>query len=202
MTYLDLLNDLSMEVGDRPDVVARLPQFIRSIEDDLWPRLEGFATVGKEVVAITADATEATISDAYWMRILGCYDEDGNTVERVGYARMQQLQLEESCDECEYFAWNKTGTLYVADAPSTSTSLTLVYLAREEPMTGTCSATDRFFLGDGYNLIKYAVLTYRVFDRDKWGAWKQQYDRELHNLYVRSQKQALTYKGDDGRRWL
>ena len=206
MTYEDLLNDLTMEVGGRSDVVSRLPLFVKNIEDALWPRLDGFATVDTESVTITADATEATItatnSDTYWMRVLGVFDEDGNRLERVGMARWQQEVLDGSADELEHFCWvPKSGKIRVAAAPSGAETLTIVVLKRDEPLA-IGDDDSKFFLGEGYNLLKYAVLTMRVFDPDKWGAWKQQYDRELHAMFVKSQKLNLTYKGDDGRRWL
>jgi len=202
MEYRDLLNDLALEVGDRPDVVSRLPLFIKMTEDYLWPRMEGFATTEATTVTVTADSTEATITDDYWMRILGVFDEDGEAVKRVSYHRLTKLNLEDEADDCEYFAWKQDGTLYVATAPDDDTELTVVHLDRDAPLGMTSSSTDSFFLNEGYNLLKYGVLTMRVFDPDKWPAWKQQYDRELHAMFVRSQKQALTYKGDDGRRWL
>ena len=203
MTYKDLLNDLSVEVGGRSDVVSRLPQFIREVETQLWPRLEGFATEGSVTVPLSANATEAAMSDTLFLRILSVYDEDGNPLDRVSYRKTIEINAASDGDALDFYAWRPgEGSIYVALAPSEDTTITVVTLSKDAPLETGDDETSKFFLGAGYNLIKYGVLSMRVFDKERWPAWRQQFDRELHALYAASQKRNLSYAGSDGRRWL
>lgn len=201
MTLRDLINDLVIETGGRSDVASRLPLFIQNVEDALWPQLEGFAQEDTETLTVTSGATEVSVSDSLWLRVMNVFDSDGNKLERKTLYQIDQLIAENSGSTLEYFYWNYGGALKVAYAPSEDKTLYVSVLKREQNLTFTSTSTDSFFLGKGYNLLKYGVLSMRVFDPEKWPAWKQQYERELRNIHILEQQHNLTPLGQNNRRW-
>jgi len=201
MTYEDLINDLSVEVGGRSEVVSRLPQFVKQTEDFLWPLLEVYGTECSDSVTVTAGATSVSVSDTNWLCIKAVLDSNGDRLDRVPKVRIDQYNSLNVASTLSFFAWHKDGNLYVAASPSSDSDLSIYYLARQDYLAPGDTDATKFFLGNGYSVLKYAVLSFRVFDPERWPAWKQQYERELNRLYVQAQTQNLTYKGPTDRRW-
>jgi len=187
-SYRDLLYDLRMEVGGDPNTVARLPSFIREAEDIIWPQIVMAAP--EQVVTLEfTDSSQLSVNDRLWLQVVKAWDADGRPVKRqpVGSGSFG-------------FNWSR-GIVRLVGEHSLPFTLRLKVRVREDYLQDGDDETTKFLLGRGYGLIKYGVLVHRVFDPQKWPAWKQEYERELRSIKEEAFMKRYTLKGPDGRRW-
>jgi len=176
-TYADLISDLADENGGLlPDNITYL---IREVERELWQELFIYAPEVSYTVTIPAGSNTgdlSTLNYVRWLHIRSVLGSGGSLLRRVPYNVFEILNSQSSTPELYAFSWNPgSSTLYVTRAPSLSATVKATVLEREPFIQDGDSEQNRFFLGDGYNVLKYGVLYKRVTNPEKLELWKSRF---------------------------
>ncbi len=201
-TYHYLIQDIAEEAGDSVKKV-RIPELIRGVERELWALLSFLWQESIEPISIPAEQYSVTVDTTDWMMIKKAYTEKGE-VERVPEWKLEFMRSASNGNGyVNYFSVDKikvsNSTVKVHYAPYEDTILNLVVKKRESELTDEDDETTKWFLGEGYYLIKYGVLSKRVFNPDKWPAWKQEFDRIIRDIRIMANKEKKTYRSCDRR---
>lgn len=180
-SYRDLLLELSYEVGEQePRVLAHLPFLIKEAENFLWGKIAELLPIKSQTVTPTQPTP---LPSQNTLQVLRIETEDGE---------LQRLPCG-SVKGTGFFIEGQNIT-FLPEVPTKD--ITIFFREREEPLQDGDTDATKFFLGDGFALLKYAVLT-KVFNKDKWAGWMQSYERELRELRERKFIEKTSYRGQD-----
>ncbi len=203
-SYEYLIRDLGQEIRD-DFVKVKLPNIIREGEDIVWGEIAPLWADSEESITIPADSENVNIDISRWLRVKKVVRaEDGEVVQRTSVYKIKTLNSVYDYKEIKMFAITgrrDNAQLWVHGVPDEDTILLVSVRVRDDYLEEGDTESDKFLLGDGYGALKYGVLALRVFDPERWPAWKQQYERELNALRQRLMGEKVSYKGDDGRRF-
>ncbi len=192
MTYRDLVSQIAEEIGG--SVPPSLPSLIREVEKELWGLFYFLGDLGAELITVPALQNKVAISDELWLTISSVnavYSAGNRELYRVSLPRFSRLK--NSVGVLDVYCWEKDGKLRVAKAPSSDTDLEVVVWKAQAPLEDGDSEANKFFLGRGFNLLKYAVLYKRFFDPDRYQYWKSQYLEALDSLYREIGRRRYSY---------
>ena len=192
MNYRDLVSQIAEEIGG--SVPPSLPSLIREVEKELWGLFYFLGDLSSETLTIPADQEEITISDELWLAISSVnavYTAGNRELYRVSLPRFSRLK--NSVGILDIYCWEKDGKMRVARAPSEDTDLEVVVWKAQSPLEDGDDGSSKFFLGRGFNLLKYAVLYKRFFDPERYQYWKSQYTEALESLYREVGRRRYSY---------
>ena len=194
-TYSQLLSELQQEAGSLPD---NIPFLIREVESELWKEL--YFCAPEQIYTLTVPAGTETVSlpPTYqnFMQIKSLIDPSGNPLRRVSPSQYSRLKLRDSVPELFVFLWlPNSPSISVFRPPAQDSNLLLIVYEREDPIQDGDSESTKFFLGDGYTVLKYAVLYRRIFNPDKWELWKSRFTEAYVSLIAHRTRQRISLLG-------
>ena len=194
-TYAQLIADLEYEAERLPDNIAFL---IREVEQELWQQLYFCAPEQTYSVTVTAGSQTASLPTTYkdFMQIKSVLDPYGKSLRRTSKSQFNRLRLQDSVPELYIFSWEPfEPQISVWKTPAQDSQLLLIVYEKESPIQDGDDETTKFFLGEGYNVLKYAVLYKRIFHPDKWEMWRARYSEAFLNLVAAKSRQRLSLAG-------
>jgi len=196
-TYADLLADLSTEVGgDLPDNITQL---IEEVETELWQDLYFCAPETIYTVSVPAGSSSGDLSPFpvdRWLQIRTVIDPHGSAMRRVSLSQFQRMSLQKAVPELYIWSWNPSDQIIrVYKEPASDASISLVVFERQPPLSPSDTSQTKFFLGDGYNVLKYGVLYKRIFNAEKFEMWRQRFAESYQRLVVMKARQRLSLVG-------
>lgn len=190
-SYEELLSQIGTEAGRH--VPANLPQLVRETELELWNELWFCGTRTTLQVTASAGAKSVTLP-AGWDKILTINSAlaEKRLLRHSSFSQMQRLWSERDTGKIVAFCWEQGATLYVAYVPDADTVIELDIYERDDFLTG--GDTDKFFLKEGFSVLKYAVLYKHVFNPEKWELWKRNFFEALNRLYAAKMTKGMSYR--------
>ena len=205
-SYHYLLEDIIDEAEGKVTRI-KLPQLVNEIERYLWTNLNGLWMNVTETISVTAGNYQVTVDTTDWMQIIYAIDgDDKEELERTTMKKIEYLRENNSGYTTleKYYIdklKNSSSTLTLFGTPDEDTSVIVYTKQREAALVATDDESNKWMLGEGYGLLKYAVLSKRIFHEKKWPAWKQEYDRFLKEVRKYMGQEKRTYKNNYERRF-
>jgi len=195
-SYQQLLVDIQEEAGT--EVPSNLPQLIRQTEAELWREFWFYGNEGYMVLTLPALSTELTLADAdKVLFIAGIRDKlKDRQLKRLSMHQLQVMQFNGGKGKKELwaFAWDRKDKLYFLEAVDEDRELRLHLFSRDDWLIGEDDETSlKFFLNDGYALLKYRILYKHFFHPEKWAMWKRNFEEERYRLMVASTRKGYSY---------
>jgi len=174
-TYSDLISDLADENnGILPDNIAYL---IREVERELWQELYIYAPETLYTVTATAGSSSVPLTNTEkWLHVRSVTTQTGALLRRVSFQIFDLLDKQASTPELYAYSWNpSSSTLNITKPPSVDTTLTVTVMEREDFIQDGDPDSSKFFLAEGYNVLKYAVLYKRINNPDLKEEWRSRF---------------------------
>ena len=194
-TYSQLLSELQFEAGQLPD---NIPYLIREVEDELWRELYFCAPEQVYTVSLPQGQEVASLPPSYpnFMQIKSLLSPEGKPLWRVSPSQYNRIKLQNSVPELFVFLWKPgSSQISVWSPPAQDSDLLLIAYEREAPIQDGDSESTKFFLGDGYTVLKYAVLYRKIFNPDKWELWKSRFSEAYLSLIAHKTRQRISLLG-------
>jgi len=194
-TYLQLLSDLQAEAGTLPD---NIPFLIREVEDELWQELYFCAPEQVYTITVPAGSDTASLPPSFpsFLQIKSLLSPEGHPLRRTSKSQFSRLKLQDAVPPLFIFSWSPLEpTISVWKPPAQDSDLLLIVYERQSPIRDGDTEITKFFLGEGYNVLKYAVLYRRIFNPDKWQMWKSRFSEAFLALISHKTRQRLSLSG-------
>lgn len=194
-TYTQLLSDLEHEAERLPDNIAYL---IREVETELWQQLYFCAPESTYSLTVPAGSETVSLPPDYkdFMQIKSLLDPHGRPLRRVSPSQFNRMKLADSVPPLFIFSWRPSdASLSIWSPPQADSTLLLIAHVRESPIQEGDDENTKFFLGEGYLVLKYGVLYKRIFHPEKWEMWRARFSDAFLSLLAHRSRQRLSLAG-------
>ena len=191
-TYAELISSIAEEAGQFTP--ANLPLLIREVERQLWQEFWYVAPETSETYVLPANTDLVNPLDTLWIHLSSVTPEStSEPLRRVSLGQFNRLKS--NIEPLKIFCWDRKGSLFVAGTYYKDEVLTVVVRKRDDWIEDGDDETTKFWLGEGYNVLKYGCLYKRVFAPDRWEMWRQRYYEAVDSMLRSLGLKAHSYRG-------
>ena len=202
-TYEELVQDIGAELGGK--IPPNLPFLIRSVERELWQHLWFLGRQRLVSFALPAGSSGlqsfsglTSVSPDFVLMIEGVFlQSTGETLTRVSLHRfLREAKTNRTGDPEIYTVDLSTDQIGFYPVPSSGASqLEMLVRIRDDYIQAGDNENTKLLLGVGYEVLKWAVLSKRIFDPNKAQYWRQQYAEALSALLTKLSRERWSYRG-------